>query len=61
MPWPPLCPFIDSRDLKTAEQIGLGKDVKAIYQWLGQEPEKMARLSAALTEIRLEKHAAEFS
>lgn len=61
MTWPPLCPFIDSRDLKVAEQIGLSRDVDAIYKWLGDDPEKMARLSAALTKIRLEKHVGEFS
>ncbi|KIW98561.1 uncharacterized protein Z519_00222 [Cladophialophora bantiana CBS 173.52] len=60
MIWPAVCPFITSRDLKIAEQIGLGKDVDVIYDLVGKDPEKMARLSSALSTIRLEKHVGEF-
>jgi hypothetical protein len=42
--------------LQVAEQIGLGKDVNAVYALLGRNPEQMAKLSVALTKIRLEKH-----
>jgi hypothetical protein len=58
--WPSLCPFLGSRDLQVAEQIGLGKDVNAIYELLGGNPEQMAKLSTALTKIRLEKHVKEY-
>ncbi|KAF7184231.1 hypothetical protein CNMCM7691_004917 [Aspergillus felis] len=58
--WPSLCPFLGSRDLQVAEQIGLGKDVNAIYELLDRNPEQMAKLSIALTKIRLEKHSQEF-
>ncbi|GFF59326.1 hypothetical protein IFM51744_09880 [Aspergillus udagawae] len=58
--WPSLCPFLGSRDLQVAEQIGLGKDVNAIYELLDGNPEQMAKLSVALTKLRLEKHIEEF-
>ncbi|KAH8800496.1 hypothetical protein F5884DRAFT_863211 [Xylogone sp. PMI_703] len=61
MAWPSLCPFIVSRDIQVADQIGLGKDVDAIYMQLGKDPERMARLSVALGKIRLEKRIGEFS
>ncbi|RHZ55344.1 hypothetical protein CDV55_102216 [Aspergillus turcosus] len=58
--WPSLCPFLASRDLQVAVQIGLGKDVNDIYELLGANPEQMAKLGVALTKIRLEKHIKEF-
>jgi hypothetical protein len=58
--WPSLCPFLGSRDLQVTEQIGLGKDVNAIYELLDGNPEQMAKLSVALTKLRLEKHIEEF-
>ncbi|GIK05069.1 hypothetical protein Aspvir_009168 [Aspergillus viridinutans] len=58
--WPSLCPFLGSRDLQVAEQIGLGKDANTIYELLDGNPEQMAKMSVALTKIRLEKHIKEF-
>lgn len=59
--WPPICPFVDSRDLAAARQIGLGSDAKAIFEKVGRDPQKMARVNVALANIRLEKHLPEVS
>ena len=53
--WPSLAPFLDSRSLKTAEEIGIGTDLDAIYGALHQEPEEMTLLANGLSEVRLEK------
>ncbi|KAJ5746185.1 hypothetical protein N7520_011367 [Penicillium odoratum] len=53
--WPSIAPFLDSRSLQTAEEIGIGRDLDAIYGALGQEPEKMSLLANGLSKVRLEK------
>ena len=58
--WPSLGPFIDSRSLDTAERCGLGRDVNAIWEAVGKDPEEMCKLASALTNIRLEKLEHEF-
>ena len=58
---PILAPFVDPRSLKTAEQIGLGSDVDALWELVGKNAAEMTRLSAALTTIRLEKREKEFA
>ena len=60
MVWPSLAPFIDPRSLDTAERCGLGRDVDAIWEAVGKEPEEMCKLASALTNIRLEKLEQEF-
>lgn len=59
--WPCLAPFIDPRSMKTAQQCGLGEDLNAIWETIDQDPERMCRLAAALTTVRLEKKEKEFA
>ncbi len=58
---PRFAPRIDPRDLKTAVQIGLGKDKYALWKMIGADPESMVRLACALTDIRLEKKEKEWA
>ena len=58
--WPSLAPFIDPRSMETAKQCGLGNDVDALWDAVGQDAVKMCKLSSALTMIRLEKREKEF-
>ncbi|KAJ5587225.1 uncharacterized protein N7459_002990 [Penicillium hispanicum] len=53
--WPSVAPFVDPRSLKTAEEIGIGTDLDAIYGALHREPEQMSLLANGLSEVRLEK------
>ncbi|KAL8930835.1 MAG: hypothetical protein Q9208_000376 [Pyrenodesmia sp. 3 TL-2023] len=59
--WPCLAPFIDPRSMKTAQQCGLGDDVEKLWAAVGKDPEKMCRLAAALTTVRLDKKEKEFA
>ncbi|KAL9017311.1 MAG: hypothetical protein Q9185_005368 [Variospora sp. 1 TL-2023] len=59
--WPCLAPFIDPRSMKTAQQCGLGDDVDKIWGAVDEDAERMCRLAAALTTVRLEKKEKEFS
>ncbi|OOQ83211.1 hypothetical protein PEBR_36336 [Penicillium brasilianum] len=52
--WPSMAPFVDSRSVPTAEEIGLGNDVEAIYSHLQKDPVKMSMFANGLSEIRLE-------
>ncbi|KAJ5488858.1 hypothetical protein N7539_003748 [Penicillium diatomitis] len=52
--WPSMAPFIDSRSLRTAEEIGLGNDVSAIYEQLQHDPLRMSTFVSGLSDIRLE-------
>ncbi|KAJ6102451.1 hypothetical protein N7486_004878 [Penicillium sp. IBT 16267x] len=53
--WPSIAPFLDARSLQTAEEIGIGRDLNAIYGALGEEPKKMSLLANGLSTVRLEK------
>ncbi|KAJ5803071.1 uncharacterized protein N7503_005521 [Penicillium pulvis] len=53
--WPSIAPFLDSRSLQTAQEIGIGGDLNAIYGALGKEPEQMSLLANGLSTVRLEK------
>jgi hypothetical protein len=53
--WPSIAPSIDSRSLKTAEEIGIGTDLNQIYKILDQDPVRMSWFANGLSEIRLEK------
>ena len=57
---PRVAPFLDPRSLKSAEQVGLGSDVDAMFDALGHNTYEMAKLEAALTKVRLEKREGEF-
>ncbi|KAL4758303.1 TVP15 family protein [Aspergillus foveolatus] len=46
--WPTIAPFVDSRSLKTAEDAGLGTDLNAIYESLGNDSVRMCKLANAL-------------
>ncbi|EEP75798.1 predicted protein [Uncinocarpus reesii 1704] len=58
--WPETAPFIAERSLQTAEHIGIGTDVEAIFKTLHSDSKDMCKLARALTEIRLEKEEQEF-
>ncbi|KAL5002052.1 hypothetical protein BDV10DRAFT_158232 [Aspergillus recurvatus] len=57
--WPTIAPFVDSRSLKTAEDAGLGTDLKAIYEDLGNDSVKMCKLANALSAARLDKRVSD--
>ncbi|KAJ5690395.1 hypothetical protein N7462_004787 [Penicillium macrosclerotiorum] len=52
--WPSVAPFLDSRSLKTAEEIGIGTDLDAIYDELGQDSVSMSKFASGLSKVRLE-------
>jgi hypothetical protein len=52
--WPSMAPFVDSRSLKTAEEIGIGTDVEAMYEALQRDPAQMSRFANGLSTVRLE-------
>ncbi|GCB26885.1 hypothetical protein AAWM_09770 [Aspergillus awamori] len=53
--WPSIAPFIDGRSLETADNVGLGTDLDAIYADLGRDSMSMSRLANGLSAVRLEK------
>ncbi|KAK1146006.1 hypothetical protein N8T08_003654 [Aspergillus melleus] len=57
--WPSIAPFVDTRSLKTADQVGLGTDLDAIYTELEKDSVKMSRLANGLSVARLEKRQGE--
>ncbi|KIY03335.1 uncharacterized protein Z520_00026 [Fonsecaea multimorphosa CBS 102226] len=59
--WTCLAPWIDPRSLKTAEHIGLGNDVQALWEEVDHKPELMCRLACALMDVRLEKKESEWA
>ena len=59
--WTCLAPALDSRSIKTAEAVGLGSDVDALWNAIGKDAEKMCRLAVALTEVRLQKAEKDFA
>ncbi|KAL4979560.1 COPI associated protein-domain-containing protein [Aspergillus desertorum] len=46
--WPTIAPFVDSRSLKTAEDAGLGTDLDAIFEDLGNDSVEICKLANAL-------------
>ncbi|EPS32632.1 hypothetical protein POX_d05211 [Penicillium oxalicum] len=52
--WPSMAPFVDTRSLHTAQEIGLGSNVSAIYAQLEQDPIRMSKFVNGLSNIRLE-------
>lgn len=58
--WPCMAPYVDPRSFDTAEGLGVGKDVQAMWKGVGKDPVKMARLCQALTTVRLQKKEEEF-
>ncbi|PYH42811.1 uncharacterized protein BP01DRAFT_124099 [Aspergillus saccharolyticus JOP 1030-1] len=53
--WPSMAPFIDRRSLETADKVGLGTDLDAIYAELGRDSVSMSRLANGLSAVRLER------
>lgn len=53
--WPCIAPFVDSRSLKTADEVGIGTDMDAIYEALHQDAEQMSWFANGLSSVRLEK------
>jgi hypothetical protein len=53
--WPSDAPFIYSRDLATAAEIGIGCDSVEIYHALEEDPVRMNLFTNGLSEVRLEK------
>ncbi|KAI0593294.1 hypothetical protein F4775DRAFT_578485 [Biscogniauxia sp. FL1348] len=59
--WPCVAPFVDPRSLETAEEIGIGGDVHALWKAVSEDPGQMCRLAAALTRVRLDGKGSEFA
>ncbi|EAU31978.1 conserved hypothetical protein [Aspergillus terreus NIH2624] len=57
--WTPIAPFLDGRSLETADQVGLGTDIDAIYAELEEDAMMMSRLANGLSAARLEKRQGE--
>ncbi|KAJ6078791.1 hypothetical protein N7467_008544 [Penicillium canescens] len=53
--WPCIAPFVDSRSLKTAIDVGIGDDLDHIYQTLQKDPVRMSWFANGLSEVRLQK------
>lgn len=53
--WPAMAPFLDERSLKTAEEIGIGSDLDAIYDAVQRDPVQMSWFGNGLSAVRLEK------
>ena len=49
-----MAPFIDSRSLKTAAEIGIGTDLDAMYEAVQRDPVQMSRFANGLSTVRLE-------
>ncbi|OKL58072.1 hypothetical protein UA08_06489 [Talaromyces atroroseus] len=47
--WSVLAPTIDHRSLSTAEEVGIGQDIGAIYAELGGDPVQMSKLARGLS------------
>ena len=58
--WPCLAPFVDPRSLKTAKGIGIESEVEKLWDAVGKDHKRMARLCVALTNVRLNKKEGEF-
>lgn len=52
--WPSMAPFVDARSAQTAEEIGIGTDLDAIYAELKQDPLEMSKFANGLSMVRLE-------
>lgn len=50
-----MAPFLDERSLKTAEEVGIGNDLDAIYDAVQRDPVQMSWLANGLSAVRLEK------
>ncbi|KAJ5496929.1 FAD dependent oxidoreductase [Penicillium fimorum] len=48
--WPSIAPFVDSRSLKTAAEIGIGTDLDEIYNALDRDPMRMSWFANGLSE-----------
>ncbi|CAI7619787.1 unnamed protein product [Penicillium manginii] len=53
--WPSIAPFVDSRSLQTAEEVGIGANMQAVYSALDQDPKQMSWFVNGLSSVRLEK------
>jgi len=58
--WDCLAPFVDPRSAKTADAVGVGSDVQALWRAVGEDPAHMCKLAGALTNVRLNKLEGEF-
>ncbi|KAI4148169.1 MAG: hypothetical protein LQ340_005203 [Diploschistes diacapsis] len=58
--WPCLAPFVDPRSLDTAGKVGVGKSAEELWEGVGRDPGRMARVCAGLTRVRLEGKIADF-
>ena len=58
--WPALAPFIDSRSMDAAKQLGLGSNVDGLGGAAGKDAGEMCKLSSALIMIRLDKKLKDF-
>ncbi|PYH83815.1 hypothetical protein BO82DRAFT_372934 [Aspergillus uvarum CBS 121591] len=51
--WPSMAPFLDGRSLETADKVGLGTDLEAIYAELGRDCVSMSRLANGLRIVNI--------
>ncbi|KAL4889461.1 COPI associated protein-domain-containing protein [Aspergillus ambiguus] len=51
--WTPIAPFVDGRSLETAEQVGIGSDLDAIYAELEGDALMMSRLANGFRFINI--------
>lgn len=58
---PQISPFISKRDIQVFIEIGLESDLDKLFHEVGNDATNMARLNAALTKLRLDKHVSEFT
>ena len=58
--WPSLGPFVGQRNLKALREMGVEESVESIWEGLGRDGGKMARLCAAVAGARLEGRVGEF-
>lgn len=53
--WPAMAPFLDERSIKTADEIGIGTNLDAMYEAVQRDPVQMSWLANGLSAVRLEK------
>lgn len=53
--WPSMAPFLDERSIKTADEIGIGANLEAMYEAVQRDPVQMSWFANGLSAVRLEK------
>lgn len=53
--WPATAPFLDERSVKSADEIGIGTNLDAIYEAVQRDPVQMSWFANGMSAVRLEK------